>query len=260
MPHETTPLQVRGVNIQMRRAGKGDKVLFLHGAGGVMVWLPFFEQLAQKYEVLVPDHPAFGGSDDPDRIRHVPDRAFFYLDLMEQLGLDRVHVIGNSLGGWLASEIAIRDDSRIASLTLLAPAGIRVKGVETGDNFIWGPEESIRNIYFDQAIAERLIAMPLDDAANDLILKNRFAAAKYGWKPRWFNPDLEKWLHRIQVPTHVVWGADDKLFPASYAARWAECIPGATATVIPQCGHLPHAEKPAVVLEQFDAFVAASTK
>ena len=147
MPANLTELTIRGVTVKLHRAGAGPIVLFLHGAGGVPQWLPFFDTISQRYQLLVPEHPGFGGSDDPGWIRSMPDLALFYLDLIEEAGLDGIHLIGNSLGGWLAAEILIRDRSRFRSLTQLAPAGIRTKGVPCGDNFIWGPEEAIRNIY-----------------------------------------------------------------------------------------------------------------
>ena len=103
MPAHLTELRVRGVTINLHRAGHGPTVLFLHGAGGVPQWLPFFDMLAESYELLVPEHPGFGGSDDPPWIRSMPDLAMFYLDLLEEVGLDRIHLIGNSLGGWLAA-------------------------------------------------------------------------------------------------------------------------------------------------------------
>jgi pimeloyl-ACP methyl ester carboxylesterase len=126
---QLTELKVQDVAIKLHRAGRGPSVLFLHGAGGVPQWLPFFDVLAERYELLVPEHPGFGGSDDPPWIHSMPDLAMFYLDLVEEAGLDRIHLIGNSLGGWLAAEILIRDRSRFRSLVQLAPAGIRVKGV-----------------------------------------------------------------------------------------------------------------------------------
>jgi pimeloyl-ACP methyl ester carboxylesterase len=138
MPAQLTELKIGDVAIRLHRAGSGPKLLFLHGAGGVPQWLPFFDALSDHFEVLVPEHPGFGGSDDPPWIQSISDLAMFYLDLIEDTGLDRVHLIGNSLGGWLSAEILIRDRSRFQSVTLLAPAGIRVKGVPCGDNFIWG--------------------------------------------------------------------------------------------------------------------------
>ena len=117
MTAELTVLRVRDVTVKLQRAGRGQKVLFLHGAGGVPQWLPFFDALAEHYELLVPEHPGFGGSDNPPRIHSMSDLAMFYLDFVEEAGLDRIHLIGNSLGGWLAAEILIRDRSRFQSLS-----------------------------------------------------------------------------------------------------------------------------------------------
>src|ERR1700691_746147 len=122
MPAELTELKVRGVAIKLHRAGRGPTVLFLHGAGGVPQWLPFFDALAERYELLVPEHPRFGGSADPPWIHSMSDLAMFYLDLIEEAGLDRVHLIGNSLGGWLAAEILIRARSPFHSPLHTPPA------------------------------------------------------------------------------------------------------------------------------------------
>jgi pimeloyl-ACP methyl ester carboxylesterase len=240
MAAQTTDLVVRDVRIKLHRAGHGPTVLFLHGAGGVPQWLPFFDALADHYEVLVPEHPGFGGSDDPPWIRSMGDLALFYLDLIEDMGLDQINLIGNSLGGWLAAEILIRDRARFRSLALLAPAGIRVRGVPSGDNFIWGPEEAIRNLYHDQSFADRLLGVNLSPEQLDVMLKNRFTVAKFGWQPRWYNPDLEKWLHRIKLPTLIVWGDDDKIMPPAYAALWQQRLPDARVVMVEACGHLPH--------------------
>jgi pimeloyl-ACP methyl ester carboxylesterase len=167
----------------------------------------------------------------------------FYLDLIEEAGLDRVHLIGNSLGGWLATEILIRDRSRFRSLVQLAPVGIRVKGVPCGDNFIWGPEEAVRSLYHDQSFADRVLALSPSEEQMDVLLRNRFTVAKFGWQPRWYNPDLEKWLHRIKLPALVVWGRDDKIMPSAFAALWRERLPDARLLMLEGCGHLPHVER-----------------
>jgi pimeloyl-ACP methyl ester carboxylesterase len=162
----------------------------------------------------------------------MPDLAMFYLDLVEEAGLDRIHLIGNSLGGWLAAEILIRDRAHFRSLVQLAPAGIRKKGVPSGDNFIWGPEEALRNLYYDQAFADRILALTPTEEQMDVMLKNRFTVAKFGWQPRWFNPDLGKWLHRIKLPALVVWGEDDKIMPPAYAPLWQERLPDARLVMV----------------------------
>ena len=247
MAAETMELRAQGVRLRVFRAGQGPKVLFLHGAGGVPQWLPFFDLLAERFEVLVPEHPGFGGSEDARLIRSMADLALFYLDLLEENGLDGLHLVGNSLGGWLAAEILIRDRSRFRSLTQLAPAGIRVKGVPPGDNFIWGPEEALRNLYHDQSYPDRILAVPPSEAQLDTMLRNRFTVAKLGWQPRWYDPDLEKWLHRIKLPALVVWGENDRIFPAAYAALWRERLSDARLLILPECGHLPHVEHAATV-------------
>jgi pimeloyl-ACP methyl ester carboxylesterase len=244
MPGPETKHKVRDVTVRMLRGGSGPPLLFLHGANGLPVWLPAFDALAKHFEVFVPEHPGFGTSDNPPWMRNVGDLAMYYLDFLDGLGPYQVHLVGHSLGGWTAAELAVRNCSRLKSLSLLAPAGIRVKGIPSGDNFIWGPEEAVRNVYHDQSIADRILAMAVTDEAADIALTNRYAAAKFGWEPRWLNPSLERWLHRITVPTLVLWGKNDKLFPAEYAKRWGERIPGSRVEIIPDCGHVPMAEKP----------------
>ncbi len=90
---------------------------------------------------------------------------------------------------------------------------------------------------------------PTDEQA-DILLTNRFATAKFGWEPRWYNPSLERWLHRITVPTLIMWGKEDKLFPSAYAARWGERIPGSRVEIVPECGHVPAVEKPEITAKE----------
>jgi pimeloyl-ACP methyl ester carboxylesterase len=247
--------KVADISVRLFGDGQGEPLVFLHGASGVPPWGPFFQTLAQRYRVAMPEHPGFGASDNPPTIRNIADLAMYYLDFLDGFGADKVHLVGNSLGGWIAAEVAARNCSRIKSVTLLAPAGIRVKGMPCGDNFIWGPEETARNLYFDQNFAERMIAQVPTEAEADLALANRYAAAKFGWDPRWFNPALERWVHRIAVPTLVLWGRDDKLFPNAYAARWGELLPNARVDIIPECGHLPHIEKADIAAQKLLGFL-----
>jgi pimeloyl-ACP methyl ester carboxylesterase len=251
---ERADLQVSGVRLSVQRSGTGTPAVFLHGSAGVADWPPYLRAIAERYAVLVPDHPGFGESDDPDWIRTVDDVAMLYLDLFDTFPAP-VHVIAHSLGGWIAAEMAIRNCTRMRSLTLIAPVGLRVKGVPIADNFIWSPEENARALFVNQALSERMIAAEPDEAQTDILIRNRFAAAKYGWQPRWYDPTLAHWLHRIRVPVQIIWGDGDKLVPPVYAQHWAEHIPGTRVTSIVQASHLPHIEQPDAVTNATLAFL-----
>jgi pimeloyl-ACP methyl ester carboxylesterase len=140
---------------------------------------------------------------------------------------------------------------------VIGAAGIYVPGLKRGDMFLWNPEERVRNLFVDQAMADRILAMPIAPEQVDLNLKNQWTTARLAWEPRLFDPHLSKWMHRIKVPTQVIWGDSDQIFPAGYAAEMAKLIPGATSHVIAQCGHLPQVEKPQEFLKLFRSFSAA---
>src|ERR1700680_3300257 len=125
----TSVLAVRGCRIRLMRGGAGSPLVVLHGESGANV-LPFMQQLAQKFDVIAPEHPGFGESDTPDWLDNVHDLAYFYLDLVAQLKLTGVHLVGLSLGGWIAAELAVRNTQRLASLTLSGAAGLFVAGAE----------------------------------------------------------------------------------------------------------------------------------
>jgi pimeloyl-ACP methyl ester carboxylesterase len=252
MSYSESTVTVAGCATRLMRGGSGSPLMFLHGANGAPVWLPFMEALAADFDVIVPEHPGFGGSEAPDWLDNIGDLAYFYLDLIDHLGLDRVNLVGQSIGGWVAAELAVRNSTRLNRLILSGPSGIYVKGVPRADTFLWSPEETLRNLVNDQSIADRMLAAPVTDEGQMTLLKNRLTTAKLAWQPRFYNPDLHKWLHRISVPTLIVWGADDRLIPAAYGPEYRKLIPGARLEVFADCGHLPFVEKT-------DAFVALVT-
>ena len=251
---------IAGCRTRVWRSGDGASLLYLHGSNGAAVWLPFMQMLSERFDVIVPEHPGYGGSDTPDWLDTVGDMAYFYLDFVDHFGLDRVHLVGGSLGGWIAAEMAVRDCSHIASLTLVGSAGIHVKGVRKGDMFMWSPEETARNLFHDQALAQKTLAVPMDEAAMLTMIKNRETTAKLAWQPRFYNPDLHKWLHRISVPTLLLWGAEDRLIPAAYGPAFKELIPGARLMTIEKCGHLPQVEKPDVFISTLVGFTEETAR
>lgn len=246
---------ILGARIHVRRAGEGPPLLFLHGAGGVPVWLPFYARLAETFELIVPDHPGFGESDTPPWLRGIDDAAMFYLDFLDALGLGSVHVVGASLGGWIAAEAAVRRGDPFRTLTLIGPAGLRVKGVPSGDNFIWSPADHAQNLFYDQALAQRMLDAPVTPELEDLQIKNRFATARLAWEPRFFSLSLERWLHRIKAPVLLIWGDSDKVMPPDYARAWQAGLADSRLVTVEQSGHLPQVEHPDRVAAEIRRFV-----
>jgi pimeloyl-ACP methyl ester carboxylesterase len=252
-------ISIDGCDVAVLRGGDGPPVLFLHGAGGAGVWLPFMDRLAERFTVIVPDHPGFGASDMPDWLDDLTDLAFFYLDFLEAEGLTGVHLVGSSLGGWIGAEMAIRDATRLKSLTLVSAAGIHVDGVPKGDIFLWSPEKRVLNLFHDRKLAEARLALEPTDEEADIALKNETTTARLAWSPRFYNPGLRKWIHRIRLPTLIVWGDDDRVFPPGHAEAWHELVAGSRLEILPRCGHLPHVECADAFLDAFDRFVAEAT-
>jgi pimeloyl-ACP methyl ester carboxylesterase len=235
--------RVAACNVILLRGGSGEPLLFLHGARGGSQWLPMMDALSQHFEVFAPEHPGFGKSETPLWLDTIGDLAYFYLDFIETLGLECVHLVGTSLGGWIAAELAIRNQTSLATLTLVAAAGLHVNGIPKGDIFMWSAPELARNLFHDQKYAEWMLLAEPSQEEQDIQLRNRLTTAKLAWQPRLHNPHLRKWLHRITVPTLILWGANDKLIPAQYGAAFRDSIPNARLEIIKNCGHVPHIEK-----------------
>ena len=246
---------VNGSAMSYRRRGRGEPLLFLHGSACIAEWPPVLAELAEHYDVIVPDHPGFGHSPSPPWLDNIHDVAYAYLGFMEALKLRNVHVAGHALGGWIACEIAIRCDRDFRSLALIAPMGIRVPGVRKLDTFLMSPEAVIEHSYLDP-IPYLPKARPDngDEEAVEIYLQDQLTYARLGWQPRLFDPHLDKWLGRIAIPTVLLWGESDRVIPAAYAGAFADLIPGASVAMIPNAGHYPHIEQPAASLERLHDF------
>jgi len=236
-------IEIDGCRTHYRRGGQGTPLVFLHGAGGAPVVLPFMERLATRFDVIVPDHPGYGRSDEPEWLENIHDVAYFYLDFLERLGLERVVLAGASMGGWMALELAVRNTSRLRCLILNAPAGIAAPGVEPIDNFLLPPEDAVRALVHDPKLAEKKLSMPMTPEALDVSLKNRHTTARLAWEPRLHDPHLPKWLHRIDVPVTLVWGKQDRVLPIGIAHELKRLMPKAELHILENCGHLPQEEK-----------------
>ncbi len=249
-------VQVRGTALQLMRQGDGSTVLFLHGADGAVNLAPARQAFGAAYRTLLPVHPGYGGSALPAWLDHTADLANFYLDVIAQERLGPVHLVGHDLGGWIAAEIAVRNSSVLASLTLVAAQGIHVAGVPTVDVFLRTDEQLANDTYHDPALAARLLAAAA--ATDETGIREKEVTARLTWSPRGHDPHLAKWLHRVTVPTLVVWGADDRILPPAYGEAWARQVPGARLVTLPDCGHAPHLEQPRAFAAAFDTFVSSA--
>ena len=238
-----TKMSIRGCNIAVRRAGAGRPLLYLHGASDAGLRSPFMADLAAHHDVIVPEHPGFGASDTPAWLDTIADLASFYLDVLDQLDLTDMHLVGHDLGGWIAAELAVRNTARLASLTLIGAAGIFVPGVAQVDPFLRTDEQRLRDLFHDPAQADEMVARAKQPEFEDTGLKNQTTAARLTWQPRGYDPHLAKWLHRIDVPTLLVWGANDRVYPREIGEAYAKLIRGAKLVVVPDCGHLPQIER-----------------
>lgn len=238
-------VEVRGYQLRVTRSGEGRPLLVLSDFLGPQSWQPYMDALAARHEVILPEHPGFGAQPVPAWLDNVSDLANFYLDFMDALGLERVTLLGCGCGGWVAADLATRNPARVESLILSAPAGLHMKGVPQVDTFLLSEENAVRSLFHEATIAEPVVDAMMAPELEDARLQNLEVTARLTWEPRMHDPDLRKWLHRIALPTLIIWGAQDRIFPQAYAEEWRGLIPGARLEILPDCGHAPQLEAPA---------------
>jgi pimeloyl-ACP methyl ester carboxylesterase len=239
-------IRLREYTLELIDTGSGRPIVFLHGGDGIDPRWPVLQHLASLGRLIAPSHPGFGHSALPAHFRSVDDLAYAYLDLFEQMNLQDVVLVGTSLGGWIAAEMAVRSTARIGHLVLADAVGIRCATDETAadiaDVFSLSPADIETRAYADPARWRR----SYDDCSDDELLvmaRNREALSLYGWSPYLHNPILRHWLHRIDRPTLVLWGAADRITAPEYGRAWAAGIAGAQFTQIDEAAHHPHIEQ-----------------
>ena len=248
-------MKLQGIEVDVVRKGSGQPLLMLHGGGGPVAGLPFAEKLAGKFEIVAPTHPGFGGSRIPDQFDRVDDLVFLYLDLLDELDLKDVVLMGFSMGGWTAAEMATMTTERLSKLILVDSVGVKVGGREDRDiaDVFAMPQEEVAAIMFhDPSLAPNPADLP--DEQLQIMAANRTALGVYTWEPYMHNPKLPQRLHRIDVPTHFIWGASDRLVTVDYGRAFCKMIPGATMTVVEKAGHAPQMEQPDKFVEAVLAF------
>jgi pimeloyl-ACP methyl ester carboxylesterase len=251
-------IELAGTSLELVERGQGRPLLFLHAGEGLAPDRSWLDLLAQRYRVIAPSHPGYGASPLIDGgAGGIDDLAYLYLDLAAALGLDEAVLVGADLGGWIAAEMLVRSTARFSSLVLAAPLGIKLGGRDErdiADFHAMTRPEYLKAAWADLAKGD-IDFTALPDGDLQAIVRGREAFALYGWKPYMHNPRLRRWLHRIDLPTLLLWGAQDRIVTPSYGEGWQREISGARLDIIPDAGHFPHWEQPEAFVERLSAFV-----
>jgi pimeloyl-ACP methyl ester carboxylesterase len=247
---ETINVEIRGGDFaaDVSKAGKGPPLLYLHGAVGQKGWAPFLERLSQSFTVYAPVMPGYGSTTGLGHLADLADLTLYNLEVLNELGVTRAHVVGHFLGGMIAAEMAAASPSSIDRLVLASPAGV------------WRDKEPVADLLALNAdeLAERLTATPegavsLDGLAEELArdrMQDIAAAGKFLWPL----PDkgLDRRAYRIKASTLILWGEQDRINPPSYGHDFQKMINRSQIGTVANAGHL-------LMLEQPDAFANALT-
>jgi pimeloyl-ACP methyl ester carboxylesterase len=239
-------LRVSEVELEVERRGRGRPLLVLYGEDALELDAPVTAELARDHELIIPSPPGFGRSERPDWIESPDDISYIYLDLLERLNIEKLPAIGFSFGGWLALEMATKDDGLFSKLVLVDPYGVKIGGPMDRDiEDVWNihPDKVAALKWFDADKGKRdFTAMP--ESELTVIARNNESFARFCWDPCLHNPKLARRLHRVRLPTLFVWGENDGIVTPNYGKAYSRMIPGAEFSVIAKAGHYPHLEQP----------------
>jgi pimeloyl-ACP methyl ester carboxylesterase len=239
-------INVAGIDLEFAEQGSGEPLLMLHGAGGFDPGHPVNALLAARHRLICPSHPGFGRSALPDWLDSVDDIAHVYLEFMDRLGLPKVAVIGCSVGGWIAAEMATMSPERFMKLLFVGPVGVKTGSpdrLDVPDVFALSAANLNRLVYRDPA---RMAPDPasLSDDELAIIVRNRETLALIAWEPYMHNPKLKHRLGRIGSPALFLRGDSDGLVSEEYLQSYARLVPNARTATISEAGHVPHLEQP----------------
>ena len=234
----------------------GQAVLMLHGGAGPRTMAGIAAALSQHVYVITPTHPGFDGTPRPERFDTVADLAEAYLDLLEVLDLSGVMVVGNSVGGWVASEMALRDNhGRIGAVVLMNAVGIHahLPKNQVVDVRVIDPAEIGKLSFVNPQFRPDFATMSPEQRAG--MAANQKALAEYAGEYFTYDPKLRRRLHRVTLPVLVVWGEQDGVAPLGYGRGYAEAFPNGHFAPIADAGHFPQIEQLGATLGAIGDFV-----
>ena len=238
---------VAGAEMQILKGGSGDPLLVLHDESGQPGWLQLHEELAKNYTVYAPSHPGFGVTDRIDWIMNMRDSATWYLWALEDLGLSNLNVLGFSLGGWLAAEMATQNPQMFRKMALAAPAGILPPTGEILDMFLIVSKEFITAGFHNPSVAAEFQTVCPDEPTPEQVESWEMAreeACRLSWRPYMHDRSLPHRLGRLKnLPSLIVWGRNDEVVPTSAGEVYNNAIAGSRMVTLENCGHRSDVEK-----------------
>lgn len=243
--------------LRVVEAGEGRPYLLLHGGAGPRSMLALFDALAETGKAILPTHPGFDGEERPDGFSSVRQLAECYVALLEDMDLQNVMVIGNSVGGWIAAEMGLLGSPRIGGVVLINAVGIDadVSGKPIADPMAVSPEKRAALAFHDP---ERIAIAPRDPAGLAAMAENQRTLYAYAGEPFMHDPTLRARLAEMSRPVLILWGESDGIVDLEYGRRYAAAIAGSRLEVVGKAGHLPQIEQLGEVQRQIASFGAAS--
>jgi pimeloyl-ACP methyl ester carboxylesterase len=241
-------LQISGagpVPVGYTERGAGHPFLLLHGGGGPLTVAGFADLLAadRHARVITPVHPGFGGTPRPGSLTTVRQLAELYIALLDRLDLTDVTVVGNSIGGWIAAEMAQLTTTRISSVVLVDAVGIDVPGHPVVDFFALSFPEIAQRSYFEPAKFQ-IDPSAMTPEQQAVMAGNRAALAVYAGDTSMMDATLRDRLASVGLPVRVIWGESDRIADPDYGRALADAIPGADFVLLTETGHMPQLESP----------------
>jgi pimeloyl-ACP methyl ester carboxylesterase len=235
-------LKVNGVDTVVYVGGEGEPLLFLHGAG-TFHGFEFAKSWTSKFKVIHPYHPGFGESGDDPAMDTFNDYVMHYVDLLDALGLDKVHLVGFSLGGFLAAQFASQQRDRVKTLTLVAPAGMKSAEHPILDVLSTPGEEVVGRLASNFEVLKPWLPAGPDPEFMSARYRESTTLARLLWEKPW-DQKFKRYLHRITAPTLIIWGDEDRIVPLEHANIWQQHLPKAQVQIFKGAGHIVLDELP----------------